>query len=192
MPNPSLYALSVPTFLQTLGAVQDILARAARHCAQSGMAADDLVTARLVPDMAPFHFQIESVRNHAVWGLDAVRTGRFTSPPLAGAVPFAHLQAMIDEAVATLAAVSPDEIDGLACSILDIEIRQPRDVDDATRSPWVPHMLATTPEGFLLSYSIPNFYFHAVTAYNILRLRGVPLGKYHFQGVLRTRGGGAD
>lgn len=44
-----------------------------------------------------------------------------------------------------------------------------------------------TPETFLLSYSLPNFFFHSVTAYNILRTRGVPLGKYHYQGQLRTR-----
>jgi hypothetical protein len=44
-----------------------------------------------------------------------------------------------------------------------------------------------TPETFLLSYSLPNFHFHAVTAYDILRSRGVPLGKYDYQGQLRTR-----
>jgi hypothetical protein len=39
----------------------------------------------------------------------------------------------------------------------------------------------------LLSFSLPNFYFHAVTAYNILRTRGVPLGKRDYEGVLRTQ-----
>jgi hypothetical protein len=34
---------------------------------------------------------------------------------------------------------------------------------------------------------LPNFYFHAVTAYDILRTRGVPLGKRDYEGRLRTR-----
>jgi hypothetical protein len=36
--------------------------------------------------------------------------------------------------------------------------------------------------------SLPNFYFHAVTAYDILRSRGVPIGKRDYEGLLRTRG----
>jgi hypothetical protein len=43
------------------------------------------------------------------------------------------------------------------------------------------------PETFLLSFSLPNFHFHAVTAYDILRTRGVPLGKRDYEGRLRTR-----
>ena len=47
--------------------------------------------------------------------------------------------------------------------------------------------LAFTPETFILSFSLPNFHFHAVTAYDILRSRGVPLGKRDYEGRLRTR-----
>ena len=39
----------------------------------------------------------------------------------------------------------------------------------------------------ILSFSLPNFYFHVVTAYDILRTRGVPLGKRDYEGRLRTR-----
>jgi len=50
-----------------------------------------------------------------------------------------------------------------------------------------PRLLAFTSETFILSFSLPNFHFHAVTAYDILRTRGVPLGKRDFEGQLRTR-----
>jgi uncharacterized protein len=50
-----------------------------------------------------------------------------------------------------------------------------------------PRRLAFTSEALILSFSLPNFYFHAVTAYNILRTRGVPLGKRDYEGRLRTR-----
>lgn len=91
----TLYDLSVPTFLQTLRAIGDFLGRAAQHCEGIGADPDDFVEARLVEDMAPFHFQLEALKNHAVWGLEAARTGVFDSPPLVGAVPFADLRAMI-------------------------------------------------------------------------------------------------
>lgn len=185
----TLYDLSVPTFLQTLRALADIMHRAVSHCRAAGVDPDDFVSARLYPDMAPFYFQIEAVKNHAVWGFQAARTGEFTTPPLAGAVPFRDLQNMIDEAVATLEAYSSAEVNSWSGKDLDIVIYQPLDVSNATTSGWGPQKLALTPATYLLSYTLPNFYFHAVTAYNILRSRGVPIGKYHFQGQLRVRMG---
>jgi hypothetical protein len=47
--------------------------------------------------------------------------------------------------------------------------------------------LPFTAEGFLLSFSQPNFYFHAATAYDILRAKGVGLGKRDFLGALRLK-----
>lgn len=95
----SLYDLSVPTFLQTTRAVASLLDRAVRHCVEIGTDPDDFVEARLFEDMAPFHFQIESLKNHSVWGLEALRIGVFAPPPLVGAMPFADLQAMVGQAV---------------------------------------------------------------------------------------------
>jgi hypothetical protein len=45
--------------------------------------------------------------------------------------------------------------------------------------------LAFTAEDFLLSFSQPNFYFHATTAYGILRAKGVKVGKLDYLGKLR-------
>ena len=83
----SFYDLSVPTFLQTVSAVAGFLDRTARHCAESGADPDDLVHARLFDDMAPFHFQIEALAHHAVWGLEAVRAGVFAPPAWSGRSP---------------------------------------------------------------------------------------------------------
>lgn len=169
----SLYDLSVPTFLQTVRAVGGFLERAAEHCSQTGASADDLVAARLFPDMAPFHFQIECVDNHAAWGLEAMRTGAYTPPALVERVPFVQLQARVAQAEAALEAFTPDEVNEWSGKELDLRIG--------------PRTLAFTSETFLLSFLLPNFYFHAVTAYDILRNRGVPLGKRDFEGRLRTR-----
>jgi hypothetical protein len=185
----SLYDLSVPTFLQTTRAVSACLDRAASHCAGTGADPDDFVQARLHPDMAPFHFQIETLKNHSVWGLEAVKTGMFAPPPLAGPMSFTDLRAMVGQAVTTLEGLTPEEVNSWSGKELDIEVYRPVDEENASTSAWGPRTLAFTPETFLLSYSLPNFYFHAVTAYDILRTRGVPIGKGDYEGRLRTRTG---
>ncbi len=185
-PATTLYDLSVPTFLQTARAVGGFLDRTTRHCAETGANLEELVTVRLSPNMAPFHFQIEALTHHAVWGIEAAKTGVFAPPPLVGAMPFADLRAMVGHAIAALEAFAPDEVNSWSGKNLDIVVYQPLDEANAATSSWGPRTMAFTPETFFLSYSLPNFFFHSVTAYNILRTRGVPLGKYHFQGQLRT------
>jgi uncharacterized protein len=108
---------------------------------------DDFVEARLFAEMAPFHFQIEAAWHHAVWGVEALRTGAFTRPPWSGRSP------------------SP---------------RCGRSSPRARRR-WR--------RSIALSFSLPNFHFHAVTAYDILRSRGVPIGKRDYEGQLRTTAG---
>jgi hypothetical protein len=169
----TLYDLSVPTFLQTVRAVGGFLDRAARHCAEIGADPDDFVQVRLFEDMAPFHFQIEAAWHHAVWGLEAAKTGVFAPPALVGPVPFADLRAMMAKAQTALEAFTADEVNGWAGKALDLQIG--------------PRKLRFTPETLILSFSLPNFHFHAVTAYDILRMRGVPLGKRDYEGQLRTR-----
>jgi hypothetical protein len=169
----SLYELSVLTFLQTVRAMGGFLHRASAHCAETGASPDDFVGARLVDDMAPFHFQIEAAWHHSVWGLEAMKTGVFAPPGLVGRVPFAELQAMIGKAQTTLEAFTPDEVNSWSGKELDLQIG--------------PRRLAFTSETLILSFSLPNFYFHVVTAYDILRTLGVPLGKRDYEGRLRVR-----
>jgi hypothetical protein len=169
----SFYDLSVPTFLQTLQAVGGFLRRAVRHCAETHTDVNDFVHARLFNDMAPLHFQIEAAWHHSVWGLEAVKTGVFAPPALVGPVPFTDLQTMITKAETALQALSPDKVNSWAGRDLNLQIG--------------PRKLAFTSETLILSFSLPNFHFHAVTAYDILRMRGVPLGKLDYEGRLRTR-----
>jgi hypothetical protein len=183
----SLYDLSVPTFLQTVRAVAGFLDRTTRHCAETGAELEELVKARLFSDMAPFHFQIEALTHHAIWGLEAVKTGVFAPPPPIGAMPFADLRAMVGQAVTVLEALTPDEVNSWSGKNLDIDLFRPVDEEHASTSNWAPQTLAFTSETFLLSFSLPNLHFHAVTAYDILRMRGVPLGKRDYEGRLRTR-----
>lgn len=169
----SLYYLSVPTFLQTVRAIGGFLSRAAAHFAKTDVDPDAFVNTRLFDDMAPFHFQIEAAWHHSVWGVEALKTRAFTPPALVGPVPFVELQSMIGRAETTLEAFTRDEIDACTGKDLDLQVG--------------PRRLAFTSEIFILSFSLPNFHFHAVTAYDILRSRGVPIGKRDYEGRLRTR-----
>ena len=45
--------------------------------------------------------------------------------------------------------------------------------------------LRFTSANFVTSFSLPNFYFHVTTAYDILRMKGVPLGKRNYLGRMR-------
>src|SRR6202008_2672245 len=102
---------------------------------------------------APFHFQIEALVHHSVWGLEAVKNGAFAPPALVGAMPFADLQTMVGQAVTALESFTPDEVNGWADKDLDLQIG--------------PRRLAFTSETLILSFSLPNFHFHPVTAYAI-------------------------
>ena len=170
----SLYDLSVPTFLQTVKAVGGFLDRAVRHCAETRTDPDDFVHARLFDDMAPpsiFRSKRPGIIQCGGWR--PRRTACSPPPALVGPVPFADLQAMIGKAETALKAFTPDEVNSWAAKDLDLQIG--------------PRRLAFTSETLILSFSLPNFYFHAVTAYDILRTRGVPLGKRDYEGRLRTR-----
>lgn len=170
----SLYDLSVASYLQTVGAVAGFMQRAAKHCAETGANPDDLAGLRLYPDMARFHFQIRSVAHHSVGALEAVKSGLF-QPPAAGLqpIPYSELQAMVAKTDETLRAYSPEEVNGWAGKEVAFQAGDYR--------------LPFTAENFVLSFSLPNFHFHATTAYDILRMQGVPLGKRNYLGQLRLK-----
>ena len=124
--------------------------------------------------MAPFWFQIECVDNYSVWGLDAIEHGSFNPPKLVGPIPFKELQSRIAKTEAMLAAFNPEEVNSWSGKKLNMRIHTN------------PETSAFNSETYLLSFLLPNFYFHAVTAYDILRTRGVPVGKSDFEGHLRV------
>jgi hypothetical protein len=114
-------------------------------------------------------------------GLEAAKTGVFEPPGLIGPVPFADLRAIIGRAEMALEVYTPDESEVYTPD--ESTAGRARDLDLQI----VPRRLAFTSETLILSFSLPNFHFHAVTAYDILRSRGVPIGKRDYEGQLRIR-----
>lgn len=76
------------------------------------------------------------------------------------------MQARISQSEAALEAFKPDEVNAWSGKELDITITH-----------FSPDVTPFTSETFLLSFLLPNFHFHAVMAYDILRTQGVPVGK---------------
>jgi hypothetical protein len=171
----SLHAATIPPYLQILGSVARLVDRAEAHCAETGAAPEDLIMAQLAPDMLPFTYQVKSTAEHSIGAILAVREG-FATPSLARPpVTFAELKTRIADARAALTALDPAEVDGFLGKPVRFEFK------DMKRD--------FTAENFLIGYAMPNFYFHATTAYDVLRHKGLQLGKRDFLGELPAKAG---
>ena len=168
----SLYDVSIANYLQTLGAVSHFLERAAGHCREHGIALDELVDARIHPDMLPFHFQIHSVVHHSLGTVRAIEQGTFM-PSRGQREDYAALQAKVGQVLDVLGNITPEQFNARESAEVTFEAGERK--------------LRFTAADFVLSFSLPNLYFHATTAYDILRGKGVPLGKRDFMGRLRIQ-----
>jgi hypothetical protein len=169
----NLYDVTVGSFLQTLGGVSGFLDRGLAHFIEAGVDLDAVVETRLIPDMQPFRFQIQSIAHHSSGAIAGVRAGVFSPPPPIPPLGYGDLQIMVAEARRTLEALSPNEVNRLEGRDIVFQLGD--------------HRMPFIVEDFLTSFSLPNFYFHAATAYDILRMRGVPLGKRDYMGKLRLK-----
>lgn len=167
----SLYAATIPSFQQILGSVAGLIDKAEAFCTERGIAPEKIIAARLADDMLPFAYQIKSVAVHSIGAVGGLRNGRFAPDTSTPPDSFAALQRRIAETRAAIDLLEPREIDGYAGKTV---IFAPPGI---TRT--------FTGTNFLLSFSLPNFYFHAATAYAILRKEGVPIGKRDFLGRIR-------
>ncbi|MBS3961851.1 MAG: DUF1993 domain-containing protein [Sandarakinorhabdus sp.] len=167
----TLYDAFVPSARQVLGAVRALVDKAETHCREKGCSDEEITAASLHETMLPFTFQVKSVAQHSHGAIEGARAGVFT--PLGGETPadFAGIKAMLDKAEAGLQALDAAELESMIGKPMLFKMR---DLE-----------LPFTVENFLLSFSQPNFYFHAATAYGIMRARGVALGKRDFLGHLR-------
>ncbi len=169
----SLYDLSIPTYLQTLGAASQYMDRGLAHCRERGIDLQEIVDTRIFPDMLPFRFQILSVVQHSVRAVDAVLHGVFHPATDKPNYDYAGLQSQLQEAQETLKKLTPEEVNAREGADVTFQLGE--------------HKLPFTAEHFVLSFSLPNFHFHAATAYNILRSKGVPLGKRDYMGRVRMK-----
>jgi hypothetical protein len=77
----SLYDMSIPSYLQVLGAASGFMRKGAEHCAEHGLDPGELVEASLREDMLPFRFQVISICHHSLGAIRGIQEGVFTPPP---------------------------------------------------------------------------------------------------------------
>lgn len=167
----TLHEAVVPGWLQVLNAARGWLDKAEA----SGIAEGELISARLIEDMQPFAYQVKSMAVHSRGAIEGVRAGVFSPDMAPPPESIAALRGKIDDAIAHLDAVPSEELEDCASRDMRFEVGSKR--------------LDFTVQDFLLSFSQPNFYFHSVTAYGVLRMKGVKLGKLDYLGRLRLKQG---
>jgi len=170
----SLYDATVGNYLQILGAVGGFLDKSLAHFLEKGIDPAAVVESRLAADMLPLHFQIVSVAHHSRGAMEAAKSGVFA--PSAGKpdLDYAGLQALVMEARNELSGLTPEAVNAFVGRDVVFKFGE--------------RALPFTAEGFLMSFSLPNFFFHATTAYDILRHEGAPLGKRDFMGRMKLKG----
>lgn len=169
----SLYDISIASYLQLLTGVAGFLDKGLAHCKAKGIDPSEIVGTRLHPDMLPFSFQVHSIAHHSLGAIDGVRKGVFSPQTDQAQLDYEGFQKLIADTRESLKKLTPAEVNAL----------EGRDVTFQFRD----FKLPFTAENFILSFSLPNFYFHATTAYDILRMKGVAIGKRDFTGPLRLK-----
>lgn len=168
----SLYDVSVGTYKQIVPATIRVMKKAVEHCEKGGIDSGALLHEKLYDDMLPLHFQLASVRQHSIGAIEAIVSGQPFNPPQAN--PKASCAEWLD-----ILQKTREELEAIDPATVDAAVGKTAIFKFGAME------LKFKAEDFILSMSLPNFYFHATTAYDILRMKGVKLGKTDFMGRLK-------
>ncbi len=163
----SMYQASVPQLKKMLVNLTAILTKAEEHAAAKGVDGKVLVEARLFPDMFPLAKQVQIACDQVKFGL--ARLAGIEAPKFDDTEStLAQLKERITKTIAFIDSIKPEQIDGTEAKEIQFSIKE-----------WSFEFVG---EQYLLTWIIPNFYFHVTTTYSILRHNGVELGKADYLG----------
>ena len=161
-----IYDLTIPQLKLTMRNLDRWLLKASEHA--NG---EQLLTARLAPDQFNFTKQVQTVTDNA----------KFIPARLLGKQPPSHpdtettyeqLRARVASVIEHLDTYKRDDFGKLVDKVVLPWMREPQ------------HLLA---HDYLIQFALPNYYFHLVTAYAILRNQGVQLGKMDYIGPINMK-----
>ena len=163
----SVYEVTIPPMVRFFENLSTLLDKAVKQARERDMPLSELLEARLAPDMHPFPRQIQIASDVA----------KMAAARLTGAEPpsfpdtettFPELQARIAKTIDYIKSVAPEKFEG---------------AEDRTITLKFPNGEMTFPgRVFLNMFVLPNFYFHVTTAYDLLRHKGIEIGKRDFLG----------
>ena len=165
----SMYNASVPVFKQMLGGLNDVLAKADAYAAEKKMDPGVLVQSRLFPDMFPLSRQVQIACDFAK-GVSARLAGIEVPVYEDKEQTLSELRALITKTIAFIDGIDEAKFDG--CAQREIIVR-----------PGTPREKKFVGVAYLLSYGLPQFFFHITTAYALLRHNGVVVGKPDYMGA---------
>ena len=163
----SMSQASVSIYAQQLNSLLGLLDKAVEHCKTKGVDPSELISAQLAPDMFPFSRQIQIATDQAK-GATARLSGRENPKFEDTEKTFDELKARVKKTLDFIKSVPAQEIDGSEEKDITLPIGgQPRTLKGQL---------------YLVRNSLPNFFFHVTTAYDILRHKGVEIGKRDYLG----------
>ena len=159
----NLYDISIPPMQHGFRSLQVILKKAEEHCDAQKIPHEEFLQTRLIADMLPLVFQIQTCSNTAKY-IPVRVTGAENVAMEDNETTFEQLQTRIERTIEFLDKSKREDFEGK------------EDVEVLFRD-W-----KFTGLNYLTQFAIPNFYFHYTTAYNILRMKGVSVGKLDYLG----------
>ncbi|CAN8095940.1 unnamed protein product [Discula destructiva] len=176
MTGITLYDAYIPYFISSVKTLDGLLLKAEAHAEKTGIDADAEYTgARLIADMLPLAFQIQTATKHIQ---KSIHTLTGAAPEewerISTAKSLDVLHARLKKALELLESVTPEQLNGREDEVVDFPVGPENKNERSTAKAYL---------GYFIS---PNVSFHVVTAYNILRSKGVPLGKMDYFGPFFT------
>jgi uncharacterized protein len=163
----SIYDASIPPMIRMLQSIAKVMDKAVAQTKSEDKDLSTLLDARLAPDMHPFPRQIQ-IMSDAAKGA-AARLAGIEAPAMPDTeTTFPELQARISKTIDFLKSVKPEQLSG--AEDRKIELKSPN------------RTLEFNGRDFLTQFALPNFYFHATTAYGLLRHKGIAIGKTDYLG----------
>lgn len=168
----SLYDAYVPSCQQIVGALPGLIDKAEAFAKEHGIADADMIDSKLAENMWSLPWHVRACWVHSAYVISLLPTGEFSPDFTDIADSWDGMRSQVATTQEALAQVDPEELDAVADKTIAFVLGGQR-------------LMEFTGQNFLLSFSQPNMYFHATTFYDILRMKGVPLGKRDFMGVPR-------
>ena len=165
----SMYNASVPIFTQLLNSLSVILTKADEHVEKNKLDPNTLLQASLFPDMFNLTRQVQIATEFAK-GVTARLAGMEVPVYEDDEISFSDLQSRISKTLLFISSVEAVKING--CEDREIITR-----------PGTPKEKKFTGQSYLLHYGLPQFFFHVTTAYDILRSKGIEIGKRDYMGA---------
>ncbi len=158
----TMYELTIPTLLRGFDVLSTYLHKASAFAEEKGIEPTDLIQSRLAPDMLPLGAQIQRASDKAKAGV--ARLAVVDAPAFADTeTTFAELAARVEKTTAFLRSVDKKHFEGSDTRSVEIKFRSVGGSYPGDR--------------YLMDILLPDFFFHVTTTHDILRNKGLALGK---------------